>query len=220
MATNIPFTGNFRVTCEYKRPGSWFAGYHTGIDLVGVSSKAVYATCNGVVYKTGFDSAYGNYVVIKAEDNKYHWLCHLANISVSKGQKVTRTSKVGIMGSTGNVTGPHTHFEIRTSTNQYGDTIDPAEYMGVPNKVGLYNSSNYQLSSTQVQQTPTPTVEYYPTCTSDTNSFVDGLKSIGVDSSLANRKTIAIKNGINDYKGTASQNTSLLDKLKKGTLIK
>ncbi len=51
-------------------------------------------------------------------------------------------------------------------------------------------------------------------------SFVDGLKSIGVDSSFVNRKRIAAANGINNYKGTALQNIKLLNMLKKGTLKK
>ena len=51
-------------------------------------------------------------------------------------------------------------------------------------------------------------------------SFVDGLKSIGVDSSFENRKRIAYNNGINNYTGSAIQNIKLLDKLKKGTLKK
>lgn len=51
-------------------------------------------------------------------------------------------------------------------------------------------------------------------------SFVDGLKSIGVDSSFANRKRIAAANGISNYKGTALQNIKLLSMLKKGTLKK
>ena len=51
-------------------------------------------------------------------------------------------------------------------------------------------------------------------------SFVDGLKSIGVDSSFANRKRIAAANGIDNYKGTALQNIKLLNMLKKGTLKK
>lgn len=51
-------------------------------------------------------------------------------------------------------------------------------------------------------------------------SFVDGLKSIGVDSSFANRKRIAKANGINNYKGTALQNMKLLNMLKNGTLRK
>ena len=72
----------------------------------------------------------------------------------------------------------------------------------------------------EMLQADHPTVEYYPKCTANTNSFVDALKSIGVDSSLANRKKIAQKNGISEYKGTATQNSTLLKKLKAGTLIK
>lgn len=63
-------------------------------------------------------------------------------------------------------------------------------------------------------------VTYYPACASSYGSIVDALNSIGVDSSFANRKTIAVLNGISDYSGTASQNTELLNKLKKGVLIK
>ena len=52
------------------------------------------------------------------------------------------------------------------------------------------------------------------------NSIVDGLKSVGVNSSYDNRKKIAQANGIKNYTGTAKQNTELLNKLKKGTLKK
>lgn len=53
MSTNIPLTGNFEVTCEYKRRGNlWLAGYHTGIDLIG--SNDIYSSCNGEVVKKRF----------------------------------------------------------------------------------------------------------------------------------------------------------------------
>ena len=61
---------------------------------------------------------------------------------------------------------------------------------------------------------------YYPACSSSYNSIVEALKSIGVDSSFNNRKKIAVKNGISDYSGTATQNIELLNKLKSGRLIK
>lgn len=147
MATNIPLTGNFKVTCEYKRKGNWAAGWHTGIDLVSDNTN-IYSSCDGTVYKTGWDNSYGNYIVIKNSDGKYHWFCHLSKINVSKGNKVTRTSVIGIMGSTGNSTGRHLHFEIRNTSNKYGDTSNPADYMGISNKVGNYNSSNYQIGNT------------------------------------------------------------------------
>lgn len=61
---------------------------------------------------------------------------------------------------------------------------------------------------------------YYPACPQNYTSIVDALNSIGVNSSYANRKAIATKNGISNYTGTATQNNSLLVKLKAGRLIK
>ena len=65
-----------------------------------------------------------------------------------------------------------------------------------------------------------PTIKYYPQYTGETNSIVDALKSLGVDSSYAHRKEIAGANGISGYSGTAEQNTKLLNLLKAGKLIK
>lgn len=196
----------------------------TGIDLVGLSSKTVYATCDGTVSRTGFDKSYGNFVVVKGNDGYYHWFCHLARISVSTGQRVSRVTKVGIMGSTGNSTGPHTHYEIRTPENKYGKDINPATFMGLPNKVGTYHSSDYpQKINNAVDTVEKPVenpIEYYPAVNLDTNSIVIALNSIGVDSSKEYRKKIAVANGISDYSGTAAQNTALLKKLKAGNLIK
>ena len=148
MATNIPLTGKFRVTCEYKRKGNWAAGWHTGIDMVCDNDK-IYSSCDGEVTRTGWDDSYGNFIVVKnSADGKYHWFCHLSKISVSKGAKVSRTSVIGIMGNTGNSTGKHLHFEIRNASNKYADNSNPADYMGIPNKVGSYDSANYQIGST------------------------------------------------------------------------
>lgn len=61
---------------------------------------------------------------------------------------------------------------------------------------------------------------YYPACSSSYNSIVEALQSIGADSSFDNRKKIAVKNGISNYTGTATQNIQLLNKLKSGKLIK
>lgn len=224
MATNLPFTGRFKVTCEYGKKGNWAAGRHTGIDLVGLSSKVVYATCDGTILETGYDKSYGNFVVVKGNDGYCHWFCHLASISASIGQNVTRVSKLGIMGSTGNSTGPHTHYEIRAPENKYGKDINPATYIGIPNVVGTYHSADYPYKNTNaidtVEKIMEKTTEYYPACTIETNSLVDALDSIGVSSTKTNRRKIAEKNGIEEYSGTASQNTALLKKLKAGKLIK
>ena len=147
MATNIPLTGNFRVTCEYKRKGNWAAGWHTGIDMV-CNNDTIYGTCDGTVYKIGVDKSYGNYITVKAPDGKYHWFCHLSKATCKVGDKISRTTKIGVMGNTGNSTGKHLHFEIRNSSNKYADTISPAGYMGIPNKVGSYDTNNYQIKNT------------------------------------------------------------------------
>ena len=144
MTTNIPLTGEFKVTCEYGRKGDWIAGYHTGVDMTG--DEKIYGTCNGKLVRKGFDKYYGNYIVIKnLEDGRFHWLCHLSKINLKVGDLVNRQTVVGIMGNTGNTTGKHLHFEIRKASDKYADDINPAVYMGIPNKVGNYNSQNYQI---------------------------------------------------------------------------
>lgn len=118
-------------------------GIH-GIDLVG--DDTIYGTCDGTVTRIDYDKSYGNFIVVKALDGKFHWFCHLSKVTCSVNQKISRTTKIGVMGSTGNSTGKHLHFEIRNSSNKYANTINPADYMKIPNAVGSYNSSNYQLS--------------------------------------------------------------------------
>ncbi|MFE2051858.1 M23 family metallopeptidase [Streptomyces sp. NPDC059459] len=113
----------------YHQTGSmWSSGYHTGTDFVvptGTSLKAVGA---GTVVSAGWGGAYGNQVVIQLADGHYAQYAHLSSLSVSAGQSVTAGQQVGLSGATGNVTGPHLHFEIRT-TPDYGSDVDPVAYL-------------------------------------------------------------------------------------------
>ncbi|EDY55953.1 MULTISPECIES: LysM peptidoglycan-binding domain-containing M23 family metallopeptidase [Streptomyces] len=113
----------------YRVAGSmWSSGYHTGVDFVvptGTSLKAVGA---GTVVSAGWGGAYGNQVVIKLADGYYAQYAHLSQLSVSAGQTVTAGQQIGLSGATGNVTGPHLHFEIRT-TPDYGSDVDPVAYL-------------------------------------------------------------------------------------------
>lgn len=138
------------MTCEYGRKNTpklgWAKGSHPGIDLVGITSTKVYNTCDGTIVRIGFDNAYGNFVVVKETGiERYHWFCHLSSIARKKGDRVGRTSIIGIMGGTGRVTNPHLHYEIRNASNKYGDDQNPANYMKIPNKVGVYESNDYQI---------------------------------------------------------------------------
>ncbi|MFF8951411.1 peptidoglycan DD-metalloendopeptidase family protein [Streptomyces sp. NPDC014940] len=117
------------VGTGYHVAGSmWSSGYHTGIDFVvptGTSLKAVGA---GTVVSAGWGGAYGNQVVVRLNDGHYAQYAHLSQLSVSAGQTVTAGQRVGLSGATGNVTGPHLHFEIRT-TPDYGSDVDPVAYL-------------------------------------------------------------------------------------------
>ncbi|MFB7946953.1 peptidoglycan DD-metalloendopeptidase family protein [Kitasatospora phosalacinea] len=117
------------VTTGYKVAGSsWSSGYHTGIDFPVATGTSLKAVANGTVVSAGNGGAYGNQVVIKLADGKYAQYAHLSSISVSAGQSVTAGQQIGLSGATGNVTGPHLHFEIRT-TPDYGSDIDPIAYL-------------------------------------------------------------------------------------------
>ncbi|ELP67312.1 peptidoglycan DD-metalloendopeptidase family protein [Streptomyces turgidiscabies] len=124
----LPVTGA-TIGTGYRVAGSmWSSGYHTGVDFVvptGTSLKAVGA---GTVVSAGWGGAYGNQVVIKLADGYYAQYAHLSQLSVSAGQAVSEGQQVGLSGATGNVTGPHLHFEIRT-TPDYGSDIDPVGYL-------------------------------------------------------------------------------------------
>lgn len=145
MMTNLPVSGIFRITnCFGTKNSRYKAGYHTGVDIVSEDRK-IYATGDGIVYSRGFDASYGNFIVLKIKD-QFHWFCHLAYIpAINIGTKVTRITRIGTMGSTGNSTGIHLHYEIRNESNHYGDVADPCHYMGVQNKIGKYNSEDYQI---------------------------------------------------------------------------
>ncbi|WP_063729457.1 transglycosylase family protein [Streptomyces sp. RTd22] len=116
-------------TTSYRASGSsWSSGHHTGIDFpvgVGTSVKAV---AGGQVVSAGWADAYGYEVIIRHADGKYSQYAHLSQLSVRAGQGVNVGQQVGRSGSTGNTTGPHLHFEVRTGP-AYGSDINPLSYL-------------------------------------------------------------------------------------------
>ncbi|MCG6498157.1 M23 family metallopeptidase [Kitasatospora sp. A2-31] len=106
----------------------WASGHHTGADFVAATGTPLRAVAAGTVVKAGNGGAYGNEVEIKLADGKYAQYAHLSSIGVKVGQAVTVGQQIGLSGATGNVTGPHLHFEIRTGS-EYGSDIDPIAYL-------------------------------------------------------------------------------------------
>jgi murein DD-endopeptidase MepM/ murein hydrolase activator NlpD len=113
----------------YRTAGSmWSSGYHTGVDFALPTGTPLKSVAAGTVVSAGNGGAYGNQVVIQHQDGMYSQYAHLSQLSVSAGQTVTVGQQIGLSGATGNVTGPHLHFEIRTSPD-YGSDVDPVGYL-------------------------------------------------------------------------------------------
>ncbi|MET9727734.1 LysM peptidoglycan-binding domain-containing M23 family metallopeptidase [Streptomyces zaomyceticus] len=116
---------NGGMSTPYRASGSmWSSGYHTGVDFMASTGTTIVAVGPGTVYSAGNGGAYGNQVVIQHADGTFSQYAHLSSISVSAGQTVRGGEQIGLSGATGNVTGPHLHFEIRTGP-EYGSDIDP-----------------------------------------------------------------------------------------------
>ena len=107
----------------------WSSGYHTGLDFRASSGTAVYSIGDGIVCDTGHNSAYGNFVEIYHGNNIYSFYAHASRVQVSSGQRVSKGQQIMLSGATGNVTGPHLHFEIRTPGSRYANCVNPRPYL-------------------------------------------------------------------------------------------
>ncbi|WP_300645018.1 M23 family metallopeptidase [Nocardioides sp.] len=116
----LPLAG-YRLTATFGEYGLW-ANYHTGLDMAAPAGTPLVAMARAVVTSAGYDGAYGNKTVFTLEDGTELWYAHQTSIAVSVGDVVAPGDVVGTVGSTGNVTGPHLHLEVRPGG---GDPVDP-----------------------------------------------------------------------------------------------
>ncbi len=107
----------------------WSSGYHTGVDFPVSTGTQVYSVGDGQVFDTGYNSAYGYFVEIYHGNNVYSFYAHASKIQVTQGQKVSKGDPIMLSGRSGNVTGPHLHFEIRTPGYRYANCVDPMKYL-------------------------------------------------------------------------------------------
>jgi len=108
-----------------SKMGHRWGKMHKGIDIARPSDRTIKAADNGVVESAGWDGGYGNKVVINHQNGMKTTYAHLDSISVSVGQTVSRGGKIGVMGTTGQSTGVHLHFEVY----QDGKLKDPMQYL-------------------------------------------------------------------------------------------
>lgn len=111
--------------------GMWSLGFHTGVDFAAPQGTPVKAAAAGTVVVAGGGGSYGNHVVVKHSDGVYTLYAHLSAISTSVGAQVSAGDVIGAVGSTGNSTGPHLHFELRNSPSAFdaGVFSDPVAWL-------------------------------------------------------------------------------------------
>lgn len=120
----------YTIGAGYHQVGKHWINTHSGQDFVVPTGTAVHAAHSGTVVTAGWGGAYGNNIVIKHGSHLYTQYGHLSKFEVHVGQHVTTGQEIAKSGSTGNSTGPHLHFEVRT-TPYYGSSVEPLHFLRV-----------------------------------------------------------------------------------------
>ncbi|WP_431035712.1 M23 family metallopeptidase [Streptomyces sp. P6-2-1] len=123
----------YTLSASFGNDGSRWAHKHSGQDFAVPTGTNVMAAHSGTVVKAGpigagDGPAYGNAIVIKHGNKLYSQYAHLSKIDVKVGQSVKTGQHLAESGSTGNSSGPHLHFEIRTTPN-YGSAVNPVNFL-------------------------------------------------------------------------------------------
>ena len=122
-----PSAASKRITSYYgkrEKPNAKATSMHRGIDIGAPNGTDVLATDSGKVIVAGFGKSYGNYVVIDHGNGYTSLYAHNSRLCVSVGDTVVRGQVIAKVGSTGNSTGPHIHFEI----SKNGTLVNPMSF--------------------------------------------------------------------------------------------
>ncbi|MFI1226981.1 MULTISPECIES: peptidoglycan-binding protein [unclassified Streptomyces] len=124
-----PALGHFPAGGHYGAPRG--GGAHAGQDVTNSTGTAVYAAAGGTVIRRswggGLGGRTGNALVISHGSNQYTYYGHLSAYRVALNAKVSAGQRIADMGATGNVTGPHLHFE--THSGSLGSTVNPVSFL-------------------------------------------------------------------------------------------
>ena len=124
----LPVHSSYRFTSGfgYRRdPKTGGRRMHAGVDFAGPVGTPLFATGDGVVTHAGWLSGYGRLVKIQHEFGIETRYAHMSRIRVKVGQRVSRGDRIGDMGASGRVTGPHLHYEVRVG----GQAVNPMIYI-------------------------------------------------------------------------------------------
>ena len=135
---NSPYMGKFRVSQQFKST-------HDGLDLVGIDSKEIHSTVNGIVERAGWENpanqnqGFGLYVRIRKDGtNERYYFGHLSKVNVKVGEHVKITQIIGIEGNTGYSFGSHCHYCCRNNASK-SEIRNICNISGIPNKLGIYD---------------------------------------------------------------------------------
>jgi len=124
----VPVDGAITSGFGYRDDvGDVGSSYHQGIDIGASEGTPVGAAGAGTVTQAGWNGGYGNSITIDHGNGLETLYGHLSEILVSVGQLVTQLQTIGLVGSTGNSTGPHLHFSVI----QNGEMVDPSSLFGL-----------------------------------------------------------------------------------------
>jgi murein DD-endopeptidase MepM/ murein hydrolase activator NlpD len=101
--------------------------FHSGVDIGAPMGAPVVAAATGTIVSSGWLGGYGKTIVIQHNGVQQTLYGHLSEVFVQPGQRIEQGTVIGRVGSTGNSTGPHLHFESRSATNDGWVAVDPGE---------------------------------------------------------------------------------------------
>ena len=113
---------SYRLTGRFGESSSLWSSTHTGLDFAAPDGTEIRSVAAGVVSEAGWAGSYGYRSVVRLSDGTVIWYCHQSQLNVATGERVAPGQAIGRVGSTGNVTGPHLHLEIRPGG---GAPVDP-----------------------------------------------------------------------------------------------
>jgi murein DD-endopeptidase MepM/ murein hydrolase activator NlpD len=121
-----PIRGTISSYFGYRpNPFTGIRQFHAGLDIVAAPGYPIHAAMDGKVADVGYNSVFGNYVIVSHADGFQTLYGHMTSYSVVRGQKVAQGSVIGKVGNTGYSTGPHLHFGLF----KRGAAVNPLKYL-------------------------------------------------------------------------------------------
>lgn len=126
----LPLASYSYISCHFGEADGWTGAPHGGMDFAAGYGTPIYAAADGVVVKAGWHNSWGNYVKIyhgtDAQGNKIYTLyAHASSLAATAGQTVTQGQTIAYVGSTGDSTGNHLHFEVYVNNTR----VDPENWL-------------------------------------------------------------------------------------------